>query len=315
MIFVCHYFTEPWFGKVGVTLFFVISGYCTMLGQYQKEIKSLDFIKHKLQKLYPSYFLVLLFCFLCSFVLWPVSCPVLKFLCHALLLQTILPLNCMLEFNSAAWYVATLFWLYVFFIGISRLVKKNEGAFCGVVVLLCFLFQFLNWSPRVNFDKLWFFYFSPFGRLLDFSIGCFFAILYLKLKQRKKEIKLKMATALEAITFSLLLLYFLLDVNLNVGCVLAILFGLNYLVFSFELGHISRFMKNEFFIACSGYSYSFYIVHYVVIKFMLGIWSYLELNRFMPFILYGCVVFFVTIIGSVALKKADGRLKEKLFKA
>lgn len=109
----------------------------------------------------------------------------------------------------------------------------------------------------------WLYYFSPFSRVIDFAIGIIAAIVYKKYPMR--SLSVMSASVLELLCLMLLAIFILhekwFSYTIEMGLPIAFIFY----VFSIQRGVFSRFFSLQIFRRISEYSYSFYLIHYLVI--------------------------------------------------
>ena len=178
----------PGGGAMAVTFFFVLGGFALTLG-YKDKVTMPDFnykqyLTRRCIKFFPLHWLTLFaalpFAFL-SFSKW--TLPTLAV--NVALLQTWIPIKeVYFSFNPVSWYLAnTMFFAIVFpfiFKGIS---KSSSIERTVVVAALAIVYVIVGLMlPEEKYHAI--LYISPYMRLMDFILGIFLALSYLKLQEK-----------------------------------------------------------------------------------------------------------------------------------
>lgn len=266
LIFLCHipFFNTYIGGGIGVEMFFVLSGFVMTLGHGGNE-KFLIFLTKRLNRLYPLYFITLILGLLyMTLVLdydWIRS--VAKLPIYLLCAQTLTPIFSATGFNSPSWYVATLIWIYVFFHFLKRLKNVNLGG-----VMFMYVTILISIQPIINEYDLgtWLYYFSPYTRVLDFMLGVMTARIYIC---HPLNISSKWTmTYLEAIALIAFVFCVIFEDKFHFILEAGVLLSIVFYIFSIQRGYISAFLRIPVFRYLSKFTYSFYLVHYLVIMTM-----------------------------------------------
>ena len=180
-------------GTMAVAFFFVLGGFAMTLG-YKDKIVGVDFdyrqyLTRRCIKFYPLHWLCLL----------SVALPILlrhydklylvrDFCLNVVLLQTWIPIESVyFSFNAVSWYLAdTMFFAVVFpfvFRWISRATPQRKGVIAGALAAIYVVVAVL--IPENKYHAI--LYISPYMRLMDFVLGIYLALGYLKLKERPVE--------------------------------------------------------------------------------------------------------------------------------
>jgi hypothetical protein len=183
-------------GAVGMTLFFVLSGFVIHYN-YGDQLSSLrpkavwDFLVARFARLYPLYLLALLMN-LAYFNDWPLSEQ--KFWValpyYATLTQDWFPF--MVDGNlltvlyvGAAWSISAEVMLYLFYFVLVWPMRwlRTTPAVVGAIVVLCVVATAVTWSRAygwsfVTVRPLWAYYFSPYCRIPEFILGVLVAALF-----------------------------------------------------------------------------------------------------------------------------------------
>ena len=197
-IFLEHAAAPVSWPKLGVSIFFVLSGFL-MVYSYQNRkfpntIKDcLFFSWTKIRKLYPLHIITMLCAviieltvrFLTGWSIKAVIQLILKLLLHIFLIQTWIPYSTVnISLNGVAWYLSVTAFLYAVFPYLNSFVRKHYSRawfWCIMVVIV----QIVCCIPLANclgFQHpvyIWFMYYFPVFRMGDFLMGCFLGMYYI----------------------------------------------------------------------------------------------------------------------------------------
>lgn len=175
MIFHHHFFIEPQvvqFGYFPVAFFFILSGYVMAMGYSNKmnvaSFSYFSFIKKRLIRIYPLH----LFCLMLALILPVVSHNFINNFFLALpelfLVQSLLPIKGLFSFNPVSWYLSSLLFIYLCFPFLMRWLKGQYGWYTIISILIAYFIVI----PFIGDEwAKYFFYVSPYFRVLDFMLG------------------------------------------------------------------------------------------------------------------------------------------------
>lgn len=280
------------FGKLGVSVFFIMSGFLMFYNYEDKTLdnslkQSIKFSLNKIKKLYFLHIVCMLFCiFLTVLILKDYG---IFYLCvciitNIFLFQTLLPANTIyFSLNGVSWYLSASLFIYAFFSKFNNWIKRiNCNKRAIRVILIVYLLQILigygskyiniNYWDFDNFSK-WLTYVFPIYRFGDFLIGCCLAYLYMN---NNFNINRYSATIFEIITV------FLIAITILIYQHQFWILGKEYfrytvlfvpvascLVMQFALkkGCISNFMTCKLLVHIGNISSITFILHQVIIKY------------------------------------------------
>lgn len=191
------------YGYIGVTFFFVLSGFLLSYAWNDRlsRLNFTGFLAKRLIKLYPTALLCLLL----------VAVPPLLHHCgcwryvvyHALMLQSWYE-PCMYTFNRPAWFLGPLFFCYVAFPILLRLIKNRSYLFYAIffVLLIAYYWTIFN-SGRAEYYA----YFFPPFRLLDFMVGMWLYRLFVKIREKGCVLNVSVANIIEISSLVILLMF------------------------------------------------------------------------------------------------------------
>lgn len=277
MVFVLHIHQANI--AIGHAFFIVLSGFIlTMV--YEKKIRNNtfsfgSFFKKRLLRTYPLHIVTL-------FLAIPLSLAGLrsetlvwmsKFLLNLFSLQVFVPDNQFyFSFNGVAWNLAVLLIFYACFPLLIRLLSKISFSVfsVGLGLIVVFIALSMNIVPEKWHHYL--FYISPFYRIFDFIFGIYLFQLTKKLTFKPSY---KTASFIEiAVVVICVLLYVLTDseyesvkpyiYSLYLWPALAAIF----IGFHYDKGVISKYIfSSRLMLALGNLSFSFYMIHQLVIRY------------------------------------------------
>lgn len=192
-------FFEQYFhyGGIGVEFFILLSGF--MAGYtFKQSIPPKDYIKKRAIRLFPvHWFCLLLFI---PFVFWGfdgVVGKIISLLSSVLLLQSVTDYTWGV-FNSASWTISTLWIMYIITPFLMRKLTKVHVNVLATILLLSVIFGFI-----ANFyyyeDNVWFFYISPFYRIVTYMQGLILACIYPKVSMPFEKLSFKSKSLFELV--------------------------------------------------------------------------------------------------------------------
>lgn len=309
VIFFHHYGLYPHGGGFAVSFFFVLSGFSLTLGYRDRVLQPgfnyFSYITKRLIRFYPLHWLVL---FYLAFRLgfhsehfWS------KFFANFFLVQSFIPDGkYFFSFNSPSWFLCnTIFYslLLPFLLKcICSLKAISRIAFAASIV--AFYFILLIIVPQEYYHAL--LYINPIGRLIDFIMGIFIALLFLKIV-RKGYID---NTERYRLPFAIAILCMIVAFEISVSDVDSAFFLRRFywmlwapfiLIVSIWSFNREKEPKNTHL--CGGgivkilrwlgkYSFSFYIIHTLCIGLSRKILGYFNVDN-------TAIVVLVTIVGTI----------------
>lgn len=206
----------PW----GVSIFFVLSGFCMFYGYGEKNLPatvrdSFLFARNRIRRLYPLHIIFMIVVIIREcFEMGRFYFFVPRAIADALLVTSWFPDSLrIIPYNGVAWYLSTILFCYFMFSfvvkGIRRIDSKQKAVIvmAAIYVLQC-LFTAILFKVGVSESLVhWVTYEWPLFRLGDFCIGCVLGRFYLlscDTKTGKLASGIKEAAVLAAVLVSLL---------------------------------------------------------------------------------------------------------------
>jgi peptidoglycan/LPS O-acetylase OafA/YrhL len=296
---------EP-LGAWGVSVFLVLSGFVSVIGQYQKEplnTSPKEVIRYaisKIKKLYLLHVLTTLALIIFSFVGEKTE-PIEKILTHLftnlLLIQEWLPFQ-ERSINGVSWFLCPLFLSYFIFPFIINKMKKNytnKKALLSIIVLYIIQIIISLVSKDIPLNKYeedmlfvynasgWIIYYHPITRVIEIVIGYNLGYLYIN----RTKVNISKATLKEILVLLLILLSYVVEVctdikteyqqiiptvNPNNWWRDTLLYTpttcLLIYLFAFGEGKISKILTNKVTLYLAKISPYGFLIHYVVFRYL-----------------------------------------------
>lgn len=315
-IFLHHMSVFPGGGGMGVAFFFVLGGFAMTLGYHQKvmlpEFSYISYLTKRMIKFYPLHWLCLLAALpLCVGTFsWP------TFILNASLLHSWIPNGeYYFSYNAVSWYLAdTLFFAMVFPFLFKRITKSSKQLkwIFFISLVLAYIFLVLLIPDNMEHAIL---YINPLVRLLDFIVGIFAGLLFLKIKEMQsvKSVFDKHSKLFNGIVFVLIAAIVVQSIAVSVmgikicpplfwPLILAIIVTTS-LLGAFQLG--GSIISNKWLVKFGEYSFPFFILHQIIIryvyKFIRPSLCLLTDNRYILQVMLIIVCFVITIIVTIII--------------
>lgn len=270
-------------GYLGVTFFFILSGFILTYNYYDK-IKSLDksmikkFYKARIFRIYPVY--ILTFLISIPIALYNYAEIPLKALVMAIInlgmFQSFVPIKSVyFSFNAPSWSISDEMFFYVIFpfliyflikIGIHNKLKN----WFILSIFIYFTALVLVWFMRDSALAHWLFYVFPVFRFIDFFFGIILAITFIKFKDI--QLNSKIFSILEVVSILLLVIAFYyfphIHPTLRLWGYYLPFMALIIWIFAFQKGIISKLLSNKLLIYLGEISFSFYMIHQLIIIYL-----------------------------------------------
>ena len=279
------------FGEIGVGFFFLLSGFIMSYVYFQKLRKGnshevVKFYVARIAKLYPLHILTFLISLPLVFSAYGVIIggPTNWNLVGAAISNLTLTqayssnIETLYSYNGVTWSISVemlfylLFPLIILFIGKRYQVLNKNNLRLSMAILLTAM-VLINIFVPIAFVN------SPLYRLSEFAIGTLAGIFFLKYGSKAGKSKKINPTVLEIIAvvaFAVSLGSFQYAIlPKGVTIVTYILPATIFLIYTFALqaGAISKFISNKAFVFLGNISFSFYMIHMLVLRYMNGIGS------------------------------------------
>ncbi|MBQ8856535.1 MAG: acyltransferase [Lachnospiraceae bacterium] len=333
-IFLGHCGIQFFTGAFGVSIFIVLSGFCMAIN-YLAKMDSLQVslsanVKYAFSKIKKMYGLHL-FMLACAFLLarMPVSANALRrLLMDVLLIQSWSPYaEDYFSYNGVAWYLSTyLFISIVAPYAVKFLWKMQQKLQVLLTMVITFagmiavgIFVTYKQIPIGNDFAFWLTYISPVYRVAEFFLGAALGWFYLN-RRKVNTVNVMLGTIAEIITVAafigVICVFHKIEGVYNSLCYTALFTPVSMLlviVFSCSKGYIIKVLNNRFMLWLGNLSAYTFLIHQVVIRWLVTLLSQESLGSVYTFVLT-ILSFAITIAGAelvVIIMKKSGGLKWK----
>lgn len=314
-------------GGFAVTFFFILSGFCMSLGYRDKfdvltKKKYLEFEMHRIKKIYPIYFLSMLWALIYSaFINGLTLKDILKFILGITMTQT-LTIKYSQIYNAAGWFISSIFILYLItpfiFRALNKIKDKPHALICigsfSYVIYVCLLFgiYYLSGKGYIGDEQATLLlYTSPYVRVLHYLAGIIFGMLFMLLKNEKMSYN--KSTLTEIISLFLCVAAYAWGITYYKGSQFANIVYIPVIIllitiFGNDRGKLSGFFGNKVNQKLGSYSMYIYLIHYVVINcggsgLLLKVFAVSNLTLLLDVLLIFTVTFLLSVLSLKIIKK------------
>jgi peptidoglycan/LPS O-acetylase OafA/YrhL len=286
-----HHLNYPLgFGAIGVSFFFVLSGF-VMAYSYNQKFTCLDvkevkqFLIKRFSKIYPLHILTFVFSIP---VVYVTNFKTSYTLLNILLMQSYFPIGKQVfSFNSLSWFISDLVFFYCltpFLLHILYKFKISQSPkallILSIIVLICETTIASMFTIEPFSFGWWFVYISPYLRIFDYIIGVSIGLLFIVTENRilNKSMGFVFFSILEAIAVltacaGIYYIRYFPFPSLMIG-VYFIPFSLILIfIFSFQKGILSLILSLKLFVHLGNLSFSIYLIHVIVISYTASYFS------------------------------------------
>jgi peptidoglycan/LPS O-acetylase OafA/YrhL len=262
-----------------VDFFFVLSGF-VIAANYQSRLASgfgvRKFMLLRFGRLYPLYFFVLV----CFLIVEALFAQPLAFAPPQKSLDTVLANIFLLQsfgifsfdtWNKPGWTIAVEFWTCLLFGAVGSLWPRMTVLILAGLSLISLYFIASNTTTGIDvrFD------FGMLRCIVGFSTGVTVFAIWKKINTF--QIDERLAFVIETLIVLLIVVFVSAVAQTNYSLFAPLVFAVVILVFSYERGPISFFLKHQIFVLLGIMSYSIYLVHMFIQKMMFLAVSKIEI--------------------------------------
>lgn len=296
-------------GYVGVTFFYILSGFIISYSFKKHKadgfFDSKDFIFFRVVRIFPVHWLTLVFSFFVFSHLSSVDFLHLTVLfSNIFLLHAFIPLeNVYFSYNPVSWSLSCELFFYCCFVFL--VVLKTRVLLFLLAVIISLQFYFIVY-PQDYISDHWLFYINPFFRINGFIIG----MLLCRLHGSKPPLLSKNVFSFMEVLSLILLgvtLYistnFISDMNLRYDLLFIPAMAFMVFIFSYDGGVISRILSHRCFVLLGEASFSFYMIHLIVIRVIFKVASDKHIESPSAIILMALIAFALSVLGAIIIFK------------
>ncbi|MEZ9324216.1 acyltransferase family protein [Vibrio cyclitrophicus] len=303
-------------GYVGVSFFFILSGFVLSLSYKEKIATGLISLKRyfflRFARLTPLHFATCLPFVI--FSLYKGDLNVVKLLLNISYLQSFIPHSeVYFSFNAPSWSLSNEMFFYICFFPLAMVTLRNllvKTTFLFFVVVLSALVVTMTLKEDVLLGGAsfahWLFYIFPGFRVLEFLVGM---ILY---EVWKRGVRLKVIFIPISYLVLLVSMYFASEVPEAYRMSLYYLPASVLLLFSHltDDGIVNRFYSTKLMVLLGNASFAFYLIHQPLLGVFSKLMSSLELSNFSFFVIALCGISFLSVmVYELYEKRAERALK------
>lgn len=276
MIFI-HHFYQPQieqFGSFPVAFFFILSGFVLTMGYSERilkgEITYFSYICKRIIHIFPLNWVALI---LALFVPIDWNMNLNYYITHipsAFLLQSWIPLSSIyFSGNAVAWFLSDIFFFYLVFPYILRLLSSKYKHFMMAVVLLLYLVLIHIVPDSWNHPLI---YINPMLRIVDFCIGIYLCLLW-KAFPHENRSSFYFNSVIELLAGIISVFFILVYPFIAVRYSLASLYWIPSVILILAFvksesgggGIFSRMLSYRYLTYLGSLSFAFYMFHLIVI--------------------------------------------------
>ncbi|MEB4781444.1 acyltransferase [Paenibacillus jamilae] len=318
----------------GVSFFIVLSGFLLSLHYYDKveeiplKIRNcLSFAKQKISKIYLLHIITFIIAVILSIdsLQMTSSLNILDFIKRAIvnifLVQTWIPdPKYYYSFNAVSWYLSLSAFLYFMTIPLLKVIRKYMESktirIASIASIVIFQLLYSMFIAKHAENIGYFTYIFPIFRVFDFFAGCILGSIFLEIRlDNKSKYNKVRCTIFEALSIVAVFIGIILNPIVplsmkNSVCWLPITLIVIF-IFSFEYGFISKAISNKFIIHLGNISAELFLIHQLVINFMIKTGSF----SFLPTYLLPFVAFIISIAVSELFHKFLNLIRPSRYKS
>ncbi|WP_028549054.1 acyltransferase family protein [Paenibacillus sp. UNC451MF] len=312
-------------GTAGVQFFFVLSGFILAYNYHSKfteleGVRIKKFYIARFAKIYPVHVLTFLISLPLALLYFnPQGLYFIKLAymssINLLLIQSFFPNQATyFNFNGVSWTlsVEAIFYLtFPFLVWIFTKLRMNKNVFRAFFLFLAIWIALLLLNAKLTEDNsfyVWLLHIFPVARLFEFACGAVLGLIFVEKFSGVNQVKSKF-TVLELLSVGLFIVLLVVSRGVDVGIVRGVYFVpiwcLLIFVYAFQGGLISKVLSNKTLVYLGEISFSFYMVHQLVIRYM----DFLTI----PVIYKSSISFILSILlSSLIFKFYEEPLRKKL---
>ena len=267
-----------------VSFFIILSGFLTSIKYYENvdniTIKNIFYyIKHKLNKIYPLYFVLTLISI--SLYTFPnlinvgnyksIIDSIIQLIKNLLLIQSWFP-NGYFSFVGVGWFISTMIFLssvsFPFIRIIKKINKRNNILLLISLIIIILIFELTYAFSFRNMNQTFYNYVFPISRLFEYLIGMLLGIFFLNNKKRNNPYNIYIATLLEILVFVFIFIIMIIPNDIIwIDRISKWIIPNILLIYIYASGNgfISKIFSNRIFVILGDISFESFLIHAIVL--------------------------------------------------
>ncbi len=265
------------YGHIGVTFFYVLSGFIISYSFVRHQKNGIfgysDFLVFRVSRLFPVHILSMILFIVCFGVyLTPETIHLPSFFSNLFLIHAFIPEQVYyFSFNSVSWSISSELFFYVAFCFLVRL-KTKYLLMLFLSILSVVVYTLI--SPPESVPAHWLFYINPIFRLPDFIAGMLLCRFFLSTSFTPNYFLGSLIEIGSIVLLAITLFVasnFVSDMNLKFDIMFIPAMIAIVMAFSYNAGVLSKLLSNRIAILLGEASFSFYMIHGIVISKLLAL--------------------------------------------
>jgi peptidoglycan/LPS O-acetylase OafA/YrhL len=276
-------------GYLGVTFFFILSGFILAYNyrgkldiQHSEGIKV--FYAARIAKIFPVHLLTFFFAIPYYFFI-PLEHETVLYVLQAItnisLIHGFIPFG-NVSFNGVSWSLSAEMFFYSFFPFLLIFLTRYKIGIKSKLIIICLLWlasilMIMVFFQENNSLNTWFTYFFPVIRSVEFTVGVILGLIFIDIKSKFIKIPGFIFSIMEILSLFIILfvvinsLYFMQ--NIRFSLIFVPFLSLLIITFAFQKGVVSKLLSNRILVYLGEISFSFYMVHNLVLSYILFLWK------------------------------------------
>ena len=259
---------------MATSFFFVLGGFGLTLGYKDKVLKPdfnyRQYLTRRLTKFYPPHWI----CLIAAIPLALISFRWLlipTFFVNAALLQTWFPfVNVYFSFNAVSWYLANTMFFAIVFPLLCRVIVKHRTSTAIFFIVAYILLAVLMPSEYYHYG----FYINPLARTLDFVVGIYTALAFIRLCEKKwiASVMQRGNIIVLAMFFVIATMVYVIYIIPTEVCYFTVIYWspVVFVILNASLlGKVggTNLLRNNYLVALGDSVFTFFLVHQLVIRY------------------------------------------------
>lgn len=295
-------------GYTGVTFFYILSGFIINYSFCKHRLSGKfdykDFLAFRISRLFPVHILSLVI-FIFAFTSigdlnWG---KIPSLISNVLLIQSFIPFqDYYFAYNPVSWSISCELFFYFAF---CLLVRLKTSKLLLILLIVIGLNVYTLIFPPASISLHWLFYINPFFRVSDFIIGIVFCRMYLSTDYTPGKRASSIMEVIAIMSFfitAFIATNYIQNMNVKYDVLFIPCMLMLVAAFSFNNGIVSKWLSNKYLILLGESSFSFYMIHFIIVNKFYEIMSPSP-NNLSDLALYISLALLCSLVSSVIIFK------------